>query len=110
MTKAHREMLPGTLDLLVLKVLDLEPMHGWGVAKRIQERSAEVLRVNQGSLYPALRRLEDRGWVRSRLGETREGRAVKTYELTRAGRSQLRREERSWLRLSQAVNQVLGPA
>lgn len=108
MAQADRDMLPGTLDLLVLRVLSLEPMHGWGVAKRIQERSSEVLRVNQGSLYPALRRLEDQGWVKSGLGTTPEGRAVKMYELTGAGRSQLADEEKSWLRLSQAVNQVLG--
>jgi len=107
MAKADRDMLPGTLDLLVLRVLDLEAMHGWGVARRIQERSADVLRVNQGSLYPALKKLEDRGWVRSKLGTTREGRSVKMYELTRAGRLQLETEERSWLRLSEAVNEVL---
>lgn len=108
MKKADRELLPGTLDLLVLRVLALEPMHGWGVAKRIQERSSEVLRVNQGSLYPALRKLEDRGWVTSHLGATKEGRAVKMYALTSAGRQQMKSEERSWSRLSKAVNEVLG--
>lgn len=109
MTTSDKELLPGTLDLLVLRILDLEPMHGWGIARRIQERSSDVLRVNQGSLYPALRRLEDRGWLRAALGQTDEGRSVKVYHLTGAGRKQLMRERATWTRLSEAVDLVLGP-
>lgn len=104
---SKRDVLQGTLDLMVLQVLAREPMHGWGVAKRIEQRSGDVLQVNQGSIYPALYRLADRGWVRSRLGESDEGRPVKIYELTAAGKRQLAEERESWTALSRAVNLVL---
>lgn len=101
------ELVQGTLDLLILKVLELEPLHGWGVLKRIEQQSRDVLRVNQGSLYPALYRLEDRGWIRSREAETPEGRQVRVYRLTAAGRRRLAREVESWRRFSGAVAQIL---
>jgi PadR family transcriptional regulator PadR len=110
MQPARTDLVQGTLDLLILKVLTLGPLHGWGVLKRIEQLSREALRVNQGSLYPALYRLEDRGWVRSRTGESPEGRAVKFYELTAAGRRQLAREVESWRRFSAAVAHVLRTA
>ena len=90
------DLLQGTLDLLILKTLALEPMHGWGIAQRIQQISDEVLQVGQGSLYPALHRLEQRGWIASAWGESESGRRVKIYKLTKAGRSQLRAEEEAW--------------
>jgi PadR family transcriptional regulator PadR len=107
MTPKKQDLIPGTLDLLVLRSLASEPMHGWGIAKRIEQASDEVLKVNQGSLYPALHRLQDRGWIRSKLGLSAEGRPVKVYTLTAAGRKQLARESESWELLSGAVNRVL---
>jgi PadR family transcriptional regulator, regulatory protein PadR len=97
------ELLQGTLDLLILKTLALEPMHGWGIALRIQQISGEVLQVRPGALYPALHRLEHNGWVLAKWGDTAAGRRAKYYSLTRAGRSQLGREAEQWRRLSSAV-------
>ena len=107
MAKDKADLLQGTLDLLVLKALQLEPQHGFGIAQRIQQLSADVLRIEQGSLYPALYRLEERGWIRADWGTSENNRRAKYYELTRTGRRRLETEEASWARLSGAVNQVL---
>lgn len=104
------DLVQGTLDLLILNVLSREPAHGWAIAKRIQQRSAEVLQVQQGSLYPALHRLEQAGWIAASWTETDTGRRAKVYSLTREGRTQLRRELESWQRLSSAVNLVVRTA
>ena len=101
------DLLQGSLDLLILKTLDLEPLHGWAVSKRIQLLSRGVLEVNQGSLYPALYRLRDRGLIESEFGESEEGRRVKVYTLTRKGRAALAREREGWRLFSGAVNDVL---
>ena len=101
------DLLQGSLDLLILKTLELEPLHGWAVSKRIQLLSRNVLEVNQGSLYPALYRLRDRGLVESEYGESEEGRRVKIYRLTRQGRSALEAERASWRRFADAVDAVL---
>ena len=101
------DLLQGTLDLLVLRTLVREPLHGWRIAKRIQELSDEVLAVGQGSLYPALHRLEHQGWIVSEWKPSDLGRQAKFYELTREGREQLERELESWKRLSSAVGLVL---
>jgi transcriptional regulator len=106
-TDTRADLVQGTLDLLILNVLDLGRLHGWGVLKRIEELSRDVLRVNQGSLYPALYRLEDRGLVRSRTGRSAEGREVRFYALTAAGRRQLTREIEGWRLFSGAVRSVL---
>jgi len=97
----------GTLDLLILKTLTLEPLHGWAISERIQQISKEVLQVQQGSLYPALHRLERRGWIKARWGASENNRRAKYYELTRAGRKQLETEQDSWRRLTTAVAQIL---
>ncbi len=102
------DLLQGTLDLLVLKTLVLGPLHGWGISKRIRQLSDDVLAVGQGSLYPALYRLEDRGWVESRWGESPEGRRAKFYELTAEGRRQFAAEKAQWRLFTGAVEQVLG--
>ena len=109
MSPAPADRLQGTLDLLVLRTLAREPMHGWAISRRIRERSSEVLQVNQGSLYPALHRLEDEGWIDAEWG-TVNGRRAKVYRLTTAGRRQLQREEAGWLDFVQAVPQVLRTA
>jgi transcriptional regulator len=101
------DLLQGTLDLLVLKSLVLAPLHGWGISKRIRQLSSDVLQVNQGSLYPALYRLEDRGWISAEWGVSAEGRRIKLYTLTPAGRRQLAEEQASWRHFSAAVDQVL---
>ncbi len=101
------DLIQGTLDLLILKTVSLEPKHGWAIAKRIQQISDEVLQVQQGSLYPALHRLEQQGWIQAHWAETETGRNAKFYSLTRAGRSQLKKELESWDRLSNAVNLVV---
>jgi PadR family transcriptional regulator, regulatory protein PadR len=101
------DLLQGTLDLLILKVLSLESMHGWAIAHRIRQLSSEVLKVNQGALYPALHRLEHQAWIRSSWGESENKRQAKYYSLTRAGRVRLRAEEASWDRLSSGVRGVL---
>lgn len=107
MARKKNDVVQGTLDLLILKTLALEPAHGWGVARRIQELSREALRINQGSLYPALYRLADRGYVTSELAESDEGRPVKVYSLTPRGRRALADETASWESFSQAVALVL---
>ena len=101
------DLLQGTLDLLILKSLILAPLHGWGISKRIRELSRDVLQVNQGSLYPALYRLEDRGWVVSEWGTSPEGRRAKFYELTASGRKQIAAEQESWRRFAIAIENVL---
>ena len=101
------DLVQGTLDLLILKTISLEPKHGWAIAKRIQQVSNDVLQVQQGSLYPALHRLEQQGWIRARWSETEGGRQVKFYSLTATGRAQLERERESWSRLSTAINLVV---
>jgi transcriptional regulator len=101
------DLLQGTLDLLILKAISREPVHGWGIAKRIQSLSDEVLSVQQGSLYPALHRLEQQGWITAEWKDTELGREAKFYALTREGRRQLERELQSWSRLSSAVELVL---
>jgi PadR family transcriptional regulator PadR len=106
MTKSA-ELLQGTLDLLILKVLTLQPMHGWAIAQRIRQLSNEILRVNQGALYPALHRLEHQAWIESSWGESENNRRAKYYSLTKAGRKRLEAEEQSWDRLSAAVQGVL---
>jgi PadR family transcriptional regulator PadR len=108
MTAARADMLQGTLDLLILKTVSLGPMHGWGVSQRIQQFSSDVLQVNQGSLYPALHRLEHRGWITSEWGASENNRRAKFYRLTAAGRLQLASERNDWQRFSEAVEQVLG--
>src|SRR5215469_16749124 len=100
----------GTLDLLILRTLSLEPLHGWAVSERIQQISGDVLRVQQGSLYPALHRLERRGSIKARWGTSENNRRAKFYELTKAGRQQLEVEKDAWEKLTAAVAQVLGTA
>ncbi|PYR31550.1 MAG: PadR family transcriptional regulator [Acidobacteria bacterium] len=101
------DLVQGTLDLLILTTLSLEPKHGWAIAKRIQQVSKEVLQVQQGSLYPALYRLEQQGWIKADWRETETGRQAKFYTLTRAGRKRLETERANWERLSSAVNLVV---
>jgi len=101
------DLLQGTLDLLILKAISRDPAHGWGIAKRIQALSDEVLGVQQGSLYPALHRLEQQGWITAEWKESDFGREAKFYTLTREGRRQLERELDNWSRLSSAVQLVL---
>ena len=101
------DVLRGTLDLLVLKTLSIEPMHGWGISQRIQELSRGVLDVNQGSLYPALQRLEHKGWISSRWSTTENNRRARYYELTVAGRRGLTEEADSWRRYAGAVGWIL---
>ena len=101
------DLIQGTLDLLILKTIGLEPMHGWGIAQRIRQVSRDVLQVNQGALYPALHRLEQSGWIRARWGESDNNRRAKFYSLTPAGRRYLEREQANWQRLSAAIGLVL---
>jgi PadR family transcriptional regulator PadR len=101
------ELPQGTLDLLILKALSLEPMHGWGISERIHDVSRSTLQIPQGSLYPALHRLERKGWVRAHWGTSENNRRARFYELTRAGRRQLARETEQWTRLTGAVGLVL---
>jgi transcriptional regulator len=97
----------GTLDLLILRTLSLEPQHGWAISERVQQVSSDVLRIQQGSLYPALHRLERRGWIKAKWGTSENNRRAKYYELTRTGRKQLEAETDSWRKLTAAVAQVL---
>jgi transcriptional regulator len=101
------DLIQGTLDLLILKTLSLEPKHGWAIAKRIEQVSNEALQITQGALYPALHRLEHQGWIRARWRTTETGREAKFYELTRAGRVHLEKELVEWERLSNAVGLVI---
>ncbi len=104
------DLVQGTLDLLILKTISLEPQHGWAIAKRIQQVSREVLQVQQGSLYPALHRLEQQGWIQAKWNESETGRQAKVYSLTRAGRRQLEKELATWDRLSGAINLIVQTA
>jgi transcriptional regulator len=101
------DLVQGTLDLLILKALALEPMHGWAIATRIRQLSNDVLLVQQGSLYPALQRLEHQGWISAKWGVSDQGRRAKQYQLTRAGRKQLEKETALWERLAAAVTLVV---
>jgi PadR family transcriptional regulator PadR len=107
MTKEKADLLQGTLDLLILKSLQLEPMHGFGISVRIRQLSNEMLTVEQGSLYPALYRLEDHGWIKAEWGVSDNNRKAKFYQLTVAGRKQLQVEEQQWSRLCTAINLLL---
>jgi len=107
MTDRQADLLQGTLDLLILKTLALGPHHGWGVSQRIQQMSKEVLQVNQGSLYPALHRLEHRGWIAAEWGTSENNRKAKFYSLTRRGRAQLKAEEAQWRKFAEAVGWIL---
>ncbi len=107
MTQEKIDLLQGTLDLLVLKTLALKPMHGFGISQRIQQVSRDVLQVQQGSLYPALHRLERRGWIAAEWGASENNRKAKFYRLTRAGQKQLAEETISWERITEAIGRVL---
>lgn len=107
MSKSKSDLLQGTLDMLILKTLALEAMHGWGITQRIKQISEGVLLVNQGSLYPALLRLEQQGWITSEWAVTENNRQAKYYSLTRTGRKQLVDEAQNWKRLSTAIEQIL---
>lgn len=107
MSDPRLDLPQGTLDLLILKALSLEPMHGWAISERIHQVSRATLQIPQGSLYPALHRLERRGWVKARWGASDNNRRAKYYELTRAGRNQLATETDQWARLTGAVRLVL---
>jgi transcriptional regulator len=111
MSTAHRVELPqGTLDLLILQTLVLEPQHGWAVSERVQQISADVLCIQQGSLYPALHRLERCGWIKARWDVSENNRRARFYELTKTGRRQLELEEDAWIKLTAAMARVLGTA
>jgi len=104
------DLLQGTLDLLILRTLQPGPMHGWAISERIQQISRDVLQVNQGSLYPALHRLEHQGWIKAEWGISELGRRARFYKLTAAGRKQLELETGDWVRLSTAISRVLEEA
>ena len=108
MPKPKSDLLQGTLDLLILKTLELEPMHGWGISQRIQQISEDVLQVNQGSLYPALHRLEEQGWISASWKTSENNRQAKYYMLTKLGQRQLVNEKDNWIRLSAAVARIVG--
>jgi PadR family transcriptional regulator len=101
------DLVQGTLDLLILKNIALEPMHGWAIAERIRQVSKDVLQVNQGALYPALHRLEQQGWIEAEWGESENNRRAKYYSLTKPGRKYLQSEQANWERLSAAIGLVL---
>lgn len=104
------DLVQGTLDLLILKILALQPMHGWGISERMRQLSAEVFQLNPGSLYPALQRLKRKGWVRSHWAVTENNRRARYYELSPAGRRQLAEEADRWERVSAAVNRIVRTA
>jgi len=104
---ARLDLLQGTLDLLILRALRSGPMHGWAVSERIQQISQDVLQVNQGSLYPALHRLEHRGWIKAEWGVSEQGRRARFYALTASGRKQLEKEAKNWSKVSGAIARVL---
>jgi transcriptional regulator len=110
MSSRSIDLPQGTLDLLILRTLSLEPLHGWAVSERIQQISSDVLRVQQGSLYPALHRLERRGLIKARWGTSENNRRAKFYELTKAGRRELEIEQDAWQKLTAAVSQILETA
>ena len=107
MSESTSELLQGTLELLVLKTLSLEPMHGWGIAQRIQQLSRDVFQVNQGSLYPALQRMLRKGWIKSTWRSSENNRRARYYTLTAEGQRQIAKERESWDRASMAVNWIL---
>jgi transcriptional regulator len=107
MKAAKSDLLQGTLDLLILRTLSSGDMHGWGIAQRLQQISQDVLQVNQGSLYPALYRLEQQGWIESSWGDSDNNRRAKFYRLTKTGRKQLAEETANWERMAEAVQRVL---
>ena len=104
------DLVQGTVDLLILKMLSLNPMHGWAIAQRIKQASSDALIINQNALYPALHRLEEQGWLESEWGESENNRRAKYYSLTRAGRKRLDQELTQWRRLSSAIETVVGMA
>ena len=110
MRKARADLLQGTLDMLILRTLAIEPQHGYGISIRIRQLSRDVLQVNQGSLYPALYRLERRGWIRATWGDSENNRRARFYSLTPAGRRRLEAETAHWERISDAIARVLLPA
>ncbi|MES1260774.1 MAG: PadR family transcriptional regulator [Acidobacteriota bacterium] len=110
MNTPKSDLLQGTLDVLILKIVALDPLHGYGIAQRIRQISRDVLQVQQGSLYPALHRLEKRGWLRAKWGEAETGREAKFYRLTGPGRKQLEAETANWDRLAEAVTLILRTA
>jgi len=110
MSEDRMELPQGTLDLLILKTLALEPRHGWAISERLQQISLEVVQIRQGTLYPALHRLERRGWIKARWGTSENNRRAKYYELTAAGRKQLAAEKDAWRKLTNAVAQILETA
>jgi len=110
MTAPHLDLPQGTLDLLILRTLALEPQHGWAISERVQQLSSDVLRIQQGSLYPALHRLERRGLIKAQWGASENNRKAKYYELSKTGREQLDVETDAWEKLTAAVAQVLGAA
>ena len=110
MQDPHIDLPQGTLDLLILKTVALAPQHGWAISERIQQISSDVLQVQQGSLYPALHRLERRGWIKADWGASENNRRAKYYKLTRAGRKQLDTEADAWRKLAAAIGQVLDTA
>ena len=110
MPKSRSELLQGTLELLILKILSMEPMHGWGISERIQLLSEEVFLVNQGSLYPALQRMKRKGWITSQWRVTENNRRARYYALTSSGQRQLGAEKEAWARSSSAVEKILQAA
>lgn len=110
MPNRHVDLPQGTLDLLILKTLALAPQHGWAISERIGQISSDVIQIQQGSLYPALHRLERRGWVKAHWGASENNRRARYYELTRRGRKQLEDETAGWRKLAFAINQVLDTA
>jgi transcriptional regulator len=106
----QQDLLQGTLDMLILRILSVEPMHGWGITQRVEQMSDEVLQVQQGSLYPAMERLGRKGWITSEWRTTENNRKARYYSLSGAGRKQLESEARNWTRLSAAVNRVMHKA
>ena len=105
-----KELLPGTLEMLILKTLSRGPNHGYGIAQHIQSVSSDALKIGEGSLYPALQRLEERGLIQAKWGASDNNRKARFYELTKAGRKQLAADTRQWRRLSAAIGRILGPA
>src|SRR5437868_13916605 len=107
MAKVRTDLMQGTLELLILKTLSRDPMHGYGIVQKIHETVEDLLKVEDGSLYPALYRMEERGWIASEWGVSENNRRAKFYQLTSAGRKQLKAECANWERISQAINKVL---